>query len=193
MHIRFSEFFAALIGAPLSGCVAMVFSGSDATGTLPTNGERWGRIIERAWAIVVIDAGLTYLQFKALQTIAAGGSDAGSTLLGMLALFLVAMLVYAEPFACLEAEVRTRSIVPLALLRSMMLAWTNMSRVFSLFAIQLALSIADIVIVRAASAGGIKDPNWIELLFWAIATVPFAVLVTVAYLDTAAQEQRGTR
>lgn len=193
MHVRFAEFFAALIGAPLSGCVAMVFSGSDATGMLPANAERWGRVVERAWAIVVIDVGMTYLQLEALQMIAAGGSDAGSILLGMLALFLVAMLVYAEPFACLEAQVRTRSIVPLALLRSMMLAWTNMSRVFSLFAIQLALSIADIVIVRAASAGGIKDPGWIELLFTAIATVPFAVLVTVAYLDTAAQEQRETR
>lgn len=193
VHVRFAEYYAALIGAPLVGAVVMVFAGADATGTLPAASERWGRIIERAWAIIVIDVGISFVQVAGLQTIAAGASDAGSALMGMLALFLAAMLVYAEPFACLETQVRTRAILPLALMRSMMLAWTNMSRIFSLFAIELALSIADVGVLRLGTVAGLKDPNWLELLFWTMATAPLALLFTVAYLDTLSQEQSAAQ
>lgn len=189
--MRLAEYCAVLIGAPLVGVVVMVFSGADAAGTLPGAASRWERILERGWAIVVLDAGISFIQTLGLQATAQG--DALNAILGMFALFLTAMLVYAEPFACLDAGVRPFSLIPFALMRSMMLAWVNVSRVFSLFAIELALSIVDLGIVQIHGLGGAAAGQWFDLAFWTFATAPLATLFTVAYLDTLAQERSTTR
>jgi hypothetical protein len=99
------------------------------------------------------------------------------------------MLLYAEPFACLDEHVRTLTIVPFAVLRSMMLAWVNMSRVFSLIAIQLAVSIIGLLLHSVK----VHDPKWIDMVLVAVTTSPLAVLFTVAYLDTLNQEQQAAQ
>lgn len=189
VHVRLSAVYVALIASPLVSLVVMVNAGGDATGTLPTAGQRWARIVERGWAIVFIDVGISFVARQGVQTIGAGTIEPGATLLGLLALFLAAMLVYAEPFACLEREVETLTLLPFALMRSMMLAWVNVSRIFSLFAIQLALSVVNILMDEALVRGGMKDTVLVDFLFWTLATAPLAVLFTVAYLDTLAQER----
>lgn len=193
VHVRFAELYATLIGAPLVSLVVMVNAGADATGTLESAADRWGRILERGWAIVLLDAGISFVEVVGLQSMSAGNGGPGATLLGLLTLFLAAMLVYAEPFACLEREVTTLMLLPFALMRSMMLSWVNVSRIFSLFAIQLALNIADLLLLRLGAWAGMKDANWIEVLFGTLMTAPLAVLFTVAYLDTLAQEQSATQ
>ena len=192
VHVRFAEYYAALIGAPLISVVVMVNAGADATGTLQSAGERWARILERGWAIVLLDVGISFVELAGLQTMGGGTIDPGATLLGLLALFLAAMLVYAEPFACLDREVTTLMVLPFALMRSMMLSWVNVSRIFSLFAIQLGLNVVDLLLARGLASAGIKDATMIELLFWTLVTAPLAVLFTVAYLDTLAQERSAT-
>lgn len=183
VHVRFSDLYATLIGSPLIGVVVMVFAGADATGTLPNAGERWSRIIERAWAVVVIDAGMSYGWFKAEVLMESDTSDFLKMTAGLLILILAGMLVYAEPYVCLEERASTFTVIPLALLRSLMLAWVNMSRIFSLLALQLALSIVALMI----------HSTWLELAFVALITAPLAVVFTVAYLDTVSQERSATR
>lgn len=189
VHVKGSDLYAAIVASPLITVVATVFSGADATGILPTARERWSRIIERAWAIVVIDFGITYIWQKGSAALAASNSDFGAVLLGMLVLIAGAMLIYAEPFVCLEEDVRMRTILFAAVVRSMTLAWVNMSRVFSLFAIQLGLGILALLAHDAAHSKGMHDANWVDLAFAAFITAPVAVLITVAYLDTLSQEQ----
>lgn len=191
VHVSRSDLYASLIASPLVAVVATVYAGADACGILPTARERWARIIERAWAIILIDFLITFLWGNGVDAVAGGASDFGTLTLGMLLLILDAMLVYAEPFICLEEDVRMRTLLPFALLRSMMLAWTNMSRVFSLFAINLGLTIVSLFAHSTAKAQGMHDPNWIDLALVAFFTAPMAVLITVAYLDTLSQEQHA--
>jgi hypothetical protein len=190
VHVKFADFYAGLIASPLIGVVTIVFAGSDALGTLPDARDRWGRIIERAWAIVVIDVALTFIWLSALGGVASNASDFGTVALGVFVLILGGMLVYAEPYACLEEHVRTLTIIPFAVLRSMMLAWINMSRIFSLLAIELAVGVFEQL---AVSAKLLPDPKWIDLGLIAITTAPLSILFTVAYLDTLSQEQRAER
>jgi hypothetical protein len=68
----------------------------------------------------------------------------------------------------------------------MMLAWVNMSRIFSLRAIQLAVA----VLATFAHTLKLQDPHWIELVLVALTTAPLSVLFTVAYLDTLSQEKK---
>lgn len=189
VHVKLADFYASLIGSPLIGVVTIVFAGADALGTMPDARERWSRIIERAWAIVVIDVGLSFIWLIALSSIGSNVSDIATVAGGVLILILGGMLVYAEPFACLEEHVRTAAIVPFALFRSMMLAWVNMSRVFSLLAIQLAIGVLE-TFVETLKIG---DPRWIVLAIAAVTTAPLSVLFTVAYLDTLSQEEKAAR
>ena len=188
VHVRLSNFFAILIGSPLVTAVVLVNVGADATGTMPSLSERIERIIERTWAILVIDVAIaliTRASFESMMT-----ADAGNIALGTFATFFAAMLVYAEPFAAIESNVQTLTLVPFALLRSLMLAWVNIARIFSLFAIQLVLSIAEIYLLQAIAPKGGRLFDIVDLAYVTVVSAPLAALFAIAYLDTAAQERR---
>lgn len=190
VHVKLlAGLYAGLIGSPLVTVVVTVFVGADATGTL-TIAQRWERIVERAWAIVILDVGLSFVQTSGLGTMLAGSSDAGDIIMGFLTLVLSAMLVYAEPFTALEKDAQPLTLLPFAILRSMMLAWVNLSRVFSLFAVQVAVIIATLLLDQAAKSSGFNVTLWVDLPFGTFITAPLAALFTVAYLDTLTQEKR---
>ncbi len=187
VHVKLAELYAELLGPPLVITVVTVFVSADATGTL-TLAQRWERVLERAWAIIIIDVGLSFVNASGLQTVQAG--DALDVVFGFLTLLLSGMLLYAEPFAAIEKETQTLTIVPFAILRSMMLAWVNMSRVFALLAVQIALDIAVQLAEQGALHAGINSRLWVDLLMPTLLTAPLAALYTVAYLDTVSQEKR---
>jgi hypothetical protein len=189
VHVKFADLYAGFIGGPLIITVVTVFAGADATKTL-TAAQRWERILERAWAIILLDVGLTFVQGSGIGTMLAGlgsSADAGYIVMGFLTLVLTAMLVYAEPFIALEQNVQMLVLLPFAIFRSMMLAWVNVSRVFSLFAVQLAVAIAAIYLHQWTLKTGASV--WADLAFATVCEVPLAALYTVAYLDTLSQER----
>jgi hypothetical protein len=186
-HIKYAELYAELLAPPLLITVVTVFVGADATGTLSV-AQCWERVLERAWAIIVIDVGLSFVNASGLQTVQAG--DATNVVFGFLTLLLSGMLLYAEPFAALEKDTQTLTVVPFAILRSMMLAWVNMSRVFALLALQIALDIGVLLAEQGARRAGIDAHIWVDLLLQTLLAVPLAALYAVAYLDTVSQEKR---
>lgn len=188
---KLADLCAELIGPPLVIAVVTVFAGADATNAL-TIAQRWERILERAWAIIILDVGLSFVQISGIETMLSGASNAGDTIMGFLTLLLSAMLVYAEPFAALEKDAQTLTLLPFAILRSMMLGWVNISRIFSLFAVQIGAIILGILAHQAALALKLNAVLWADLPFGTIVSVPLAALYTVAYLDTVSQEKRTT-
>lgn len=187
VHMKLAPLYAMLIGPPLAIAVITVFTGADATGTL-TLAQRWERIAERAWAIVIIDVGLSFVNASGLQTVQTG--DAVNVVFGFLTLLLSGMLVYAEPFAALENEAQALTIVPFAILRSMMLAWVNISRIFALLAVQVGLDIVVLFAEQGARRVGINGTLWVDLALQTLLTAPLAALFAVAYLDTVSEEHR---
>jgi hypothetical protein len=190
VHVPFADAYAVLVGEPLLIAVVTVYAGCDARGILPNAGERWSRIVDRAWAVIVVDVGLSFVTTSGLEAMST--AEPTNILLGTLVLFLGAMLVYAEPYICLNDDVPVLSLVPYAIVRSMILAWVNMSRIFSLFALQLAVTVANVYLDQAASHW-FKSFAWINMVYWAIVNVPLAALFAVAYLDTLSQERKMVR
>lgn len=189
VHVKFAALYALLIGVPLVNAIVTINVGADATGTLPTAAARLERFVERTWAIIVIDVAITLVGQIGFDT--ASAPDAGDILLGVLVLFLAAMLVYAEPFAALEKDVQTLTVVPFAFLRSMMLCWVNMPRILSLFMIQIAVTIVQLELAQFSARAGTQTVMLVTLAYVTVASAPLAALFTVAYLDTAAQERRS--
>ncbi len=189
-HVRMADFYANLIGPPLVIVVVTVFVGADATNTM-TVAQRWERVLERGWAIIIFDVALSLVQTGGLQTMMSGGANLGDVIMGFLTLLLAAMLVYAEPFIALENDTQSLTLLPFAILRSMMLAWVNLSRVFSLFAVQIAAVIASLFVHQAVQTMGWNATLWADLPFWTLVAAPLAALYTLAYLDTVAQERNS--
>lgn len=186
VHVRLSQFYAELIGQPLVIVVVTVYSGCDARDVFPSAAERWARIVERAWAVIVIDVALSFVNTIGFGTLQAG--DFMNFLLGTVVLFLGAMLVYAEPYACLDDQGEVLTMVFFAVLRSMMLSWVNMSRIFALFALNVIVTTAQYY-VHTGAGHIMRDPVWADMAFETIVAVPLAILFTVAYLDTLSQER----
>lgn len=184
-HVAHAARYIELIGSPLISVVVMVNVGADALGAAAGTATRWEVIVERAWAVVAVDAGMN-LVFMALLRWNAGAL--GDPLLTTFAsLTLAALLVYAEPLICLGAERRTLNIVPAALIGSCRLAWRNLPRVFYLTAFALALDVLESFLLQAGVKIGPQGLKlWVDLPFQALATLPLSALFTIAYLDTAA-------
>lgn len=178
VHVKFAVLFAGLAGAPFVNAVVMLYTGADASGAMESLRARLERLSERAWAIVLLDVGISLIATEGYGAILS--SDASMILQGSIIMFMAAMLVYAEPYAILENEVSLVTLIPAALLRSMMLSWVNMSRVFSLFAVQLGAAIIAMLFFRDGLAG---------IAFGTFVTALLSALFAVAYLDTLAQER----
>lgn len=184
VHVKGAVYYPELIAPALAVVIVTVFVGGDATETW-TLQERWARILERAWAIILLDIGVGFVMqsgFAAVQ-----GPDAVVILFGFLTVLLSGMLAYAEPYAALETDTRTLTLVPFAILRSMMLAWVNISRIFALLAIQTAIYTA---FRYAEIKTGTSGSFWVDLLVPIVADVPLGALYAVAYLDTVSEERR---
>jgi len=74
-------------------------------------------------------------------------------------------------------------------LRSMMLAWVNMSRVYSLFAVQVAVTILGLLLVRAFGGAESHLTDLVSLAYDTLTSAMLAALFAVAYLDTLSQER----
>ena len=189
VHVKGAAYYPQLIAQPLLIAVTTVFIGADATRTF-TTAQRWERILERAWAIIVVDMGISFVAGSGLFTAQAGAvsADATNLLYGVLTVLLSGMLVYAEPFIMLENDAHTLTMVPFAILRSMMLAWVNIPRIFALLAVTIGITL---IATLAEQTAPVAARAWIEMIVATIFTAPVAALYTVAYLDTLSQERRA--
>ncbi len=175
--------FIELIAAPLVNAVVIVYAGEDDLGTMPLCSQRVERILERAWAIILLDAGLTIVQWISFETMAMG--DIGERLLGVTALFLSTTLLYSEPYAALENEVSPVAVVPFALMRSMMLGWVNVTRICTFFAIQLLVFAGSSALIVK---GGSRSLDY-AIVYSTITGAVLWVYFTVAYLRTLKEER----
>lgn len=185
-HLPNVKTFVELIGSPLVIVVATVFAAADATGKPPA-ALCWERILDRGWAIVLIDFGLSFINANGRAGVQS--SDATDILYGFLTLLLGGMLVYAEPFAALQSEVSPFTLIPFAMLRSMTLAWVNFSRILALTAVEIGLGILLQLGAQYAGRAGIDADIWFWIVLQTLLAAPLAILFTVAYLDTQQQEQ----
>lgn len=184
VHVKGAVLYPELLAPPIIAVIVTVFVGADANNSM-TVSQCWARILERAWAIILLDIGMAFVMQSGLVALQTG--DLTNAIFGFLTVLLGGMLIYAEPFAALAGDVQTLTLIPFAVLRSMMLAWVNMSRIFALLAVQIAFY----TVYRFAEVKlGIAASFWIDLLVPVFVEAPLAALFAVAYLDTVSEEHR---
>ena len=144
--------------------------------------------LERWWAVLLIDFVLAILQGNSIAMMV-GGTGLADTVLGACALFLTAPLLLADVFASVQAEVSTLTVIPMAILRSLMLFWQNNNalRLLGLLVLQLLAFSAQRYITTNVAHTLIAQLV-VDALIQALIAAPFAVLTTVIYFDCLARE-----
>lgn len=189
LRIRFADVVATLVAGPVLVAILNVHLGADGAESALDGLQRWERVLQRLWAVIVIDFIVAVVFGLGLSQTVAPSGDPSRILTGAFALVLAGALLYADVFACLEEGVSTAALVPFALLRSATLAWQNMSRIFFLLALQIAL-----FLVETYAQIGLARAHVPHAQFWAtvplgtLLAVPLTALTVVFYLDAAGRE-----
>jgi hypothetical protein len=181
---------ASLIVLPILALIVYVFVGTDATGQDVPPAARWTRVLERSWAVIVIDIVCTLL-----LSVAIGGlsvPNGSGLVIGLVAYALVMLTIFADINAALEPNVGSLWLIPGAFARSAVLA-THRSNVF----LTLSLVATDVLfyIIEGLLASWFSSIHFANALFWAniplqaLLQIPLGALGVVVYLECIAREK----
>jgi hypothetical protein len=152
--------------------------------------QPWERILERVWAVVVIDF-ITSLIFA----VALSGFAMGSLLnaaLGVTVLFMFATMLFADVYAAVEPNVTVLGVVPLAFLRSISLAWQkgNLPRILVILSLWLVFNAIQAALLTLFNHWHIRDAAfWSDAPFALLATIPIAAFTALVYFDCVSRER----
>lgn len=178
VRVKGADLIAALIFSPLFDAAAILIAAHDAR---EDRVPLLSRLVDRAWAVVVVEFIATFLEQTAQAGFAPGS---GFALAATLLLTFCAMLVYSPVDALLSETESALLLVPLAFANSLRMAWQNISRVFALFSIVLTLElITGLVMLRFDLLHRPQAAFWATTPIAAAGTIVVDVIVTAAYVD----------
>jgi hypothetical protein len=143
----------------------------------------WERFLERAWAVIVIDFIGSWLATKAFYANPASSLD---EVAGIAAFTLALFIVFADASATIDDDVTVWSVIPRALLRSVIITLnpTTFVRALLLFSLFLVLLFAQflayVVLVRFHVAQALF---WSEIPLLTVVQPPLAALTVLVYQD----------
>ncbi len=169
---------------PVLATIAYARVAADRGGAAVTPAAFWERVLERVWAVILLDFAVAYIVAVALATALQGNFF--ERVLGTVALLYSATLVFADVIATVSDDVPMWLLLPLALWHSIRVAWSpgTFVRVVALLAIAMAVTLAQNGIFALMSVHHVAHASfWAQVPLATILTVPSSVLVVLVYLD----------
>ncbi len=189
-------FSSALLISPLLAAVVIVNAGADVRGDLESAAARANRILERLWAIILIQFVQNVLYIFAMNAIGAttGTAFLGALFLGAFLFMVLATLMYADIDAGLAPNRTAIALLPCAIHRSITLASRSFSRALVLLGVQVfaqtLISLADLLL---QSQHVTRPDFWSPLILGTVINVLATAYTTVVYLDNLEREAQGAR
>lgn len=179
VHVKAADLIANLIFSPIFDAAAILLAAHDAR---EDDVPLLSRLVERAWAVIVVEFVETFLvAFAELGFAPGGGANA---LFATVLLTFSAMLIYAPVDALLSETESALLLVPSAFANSLGLAWQNISRVFALFSIVLSVRlIVELVTLRFDVLHRPASAFWATDPIADAGTIAIDIAVTAAYVD----------
>lgn len=177
---------AESVAVPMLTALVYAFVWTDAGAAEPDERSPWERFLERAWAVIVIDFALAYLNAYALAFALAG--DPVAIVIGVLGLIASALLVYADASATVD-DANVWLLIPHALSASLRTAWRGRTlvRTLAIFTfIELLFSVEQLL---GAWFGELHLPHaefWGDVPLGTLVTLPLSAVIVLVYRDAAA-------
>lgn len=189
-HFKHGDFLGALLITPILVTLVNAGVASDRCGERVPARYLFERVLERLWAVIIIDLIVTSILGAGADALNTG--DALGILLGLAILFMGGTLFFADVYASTEPKPSMLTILPLSFMRSSALAWQNgnILRVCYLIgsqaAVALLITLLGIVLKHEHAA---NTEFWANLPLSTLSAGPFAALFTVVYYDCIARER----
>lgn len=174
--------------------IANIFTALDIRGQRVGAGEVFSWAFGRLWAVVIIDFFLMFATGIGSAMLVQGGGGIDAFMSGALLLFLSAPLIFSDVAASLEPFEPWYLVVPLAVRRSILYAYSNgnLVRAFALVALQMAAVYTSMLLETYLTARGAESAAfWASTPLTTVLTPFFAALTTTVYFDCAAREREA--
>ncbi len=179
---------STVLGALVS---AVVYATTFAEFRGMTARERWLRVLDRSWAVIIIEFLTAILAATAIAQLGAG--TLADEVVAIPILLVTVSLFFADVDAVINDDERWWMIVPTALARSLRTTWSGgtLRRAILLFALAIAAGAAFSWIEPFLIAHHVKHASfWANVPLGIIATIPLNVLSALVYLDAIGYERK---
>jgi hypothetical protein len=190
LHPKLGNVAGDAIFPPILTTIVYVYVAANLPDESQRTARPWERILERVWAVIVIDF-ITSLIFA----VGLSGFAMGSLLnaaLGVTVLFMFATMLFADVYAAVEPNVTVLGVVPLAFLRSVSLAWQkgNLPRILVILSLWLVFNAMQAAFFTLFSHWHVRDAAfWADAPFALLATIPIAAFTALVYFDCVSRER----
>ncbi|MDQ2679654.1 MAG: hypothetical protein M3Y21_01335 [Candidatus Eremiobacteraeota bacterium] len=189
-HFKHGDILGLLLIAPILVTLVNAGVGSDLCGEQIATYQLFERVLERIWAVIIIDLIVSSLLGAGIAAIGTG--DGLEIVLGLAITLMSGTLLFADVYASTEPKPSMLTILPFSLMRSSALAWQNGNIVRICYLIGLQ---AVFILLTGLLLTLLKQHHMANIEFWAnvpistALTGPFAALFTVVYYDCLARER----
>ena len=181
---------ASLIIEPFFVAIVTAFTYADVRGDLSV-ATTWLRVLERSWAVLIIDLFVAIVSIIGLQSVAAG--DVFDKLLGAGVIIIAVSLIFADVHATVVDDAEPWwLLVPRSFAASITVAWRGIAFARALIVFMLVMVLPEIVVIAVQSA--LTEHHIPAPLFWANAVSvvlllpPVQAFCTLVYLDAIGYE-----
>ncbi len=196
VHIHRIGLLSLILLGPIIVTVVYVYAHDDATGYGASASQLWGRILERLWAVILIDfavTGLTFVFGLGLATAFTPAGGAADLFVGAFGLFALGLIVFADVHASVSESASTLMLLPDAFATSAGLAVRNVSRVLFILALSIFISTGSSFAYGALHGHHVRnDAFWADLIFEIVFAAPMAAIVTAFYLECLARRPEAS-
>jgi hypothetical protein len=147
----------------------------------------WERVLERSWAVVVIDFAVSYV--TALGLAGSTSSSALDLIAGLSAFGLSVLFVFADASAAVDADLGVLTVIPYGFVRSVQAAWQRpvLPRALAIFSLQLLVAALQIALNALLQHARVPDALfWSEIPLLTLLVPPLSALTVLVYLDARA-------
>lgn len=174
-------FFANLIVAPILQTVVYAFTAADLSEERD-HAWAWGRVLERAWAVIVIDFLLWFVNVSALQT----GDGILSFLVASFYMLVGATLLFSDVSATIDDEESLLLLIPRSFVRSIAATWQSgiIWQALALYFLGVLLSLGSLGLqVQFDSLHIPQAAFWANIPLGTLLTPPLSALTALVYLN----------
>ena len=174
--------------------LANIVTALDLRGQRASAGGVFSWAFARLWAVVIIDFFLWFATGIGSAMLVQAGGSVDAFMSGALLLCLAAPLIFSDVAASVEPLEPWYLVVPLAVRRSILYAYSNgnIVRALALVALQMAAVYISLLLELYLSARAVPSAAfWASAPLTTVLTPFFAALTTTVYFDCAAREREA--
>ncbi len=191
-HFKHGDALDLLLITPILVTLVNAGIASDLCGEFVRDRLLFERVLERVWAVIIIDFILTSIFVAGADALATG--DAFNILLGLAILLMSGTLFFADVYASTELQPSMLTILPFSFMRSSALAWQNgnIVRICYLIGLQAALMLMiGLIAVVLRNHHAVDTEFGANLPLYTLTAGPLTALFTVVYYDCIAREREA--